>query len=499
MIMKTRLSRQFVLLLPLLAVFILFSCEKNLPPRIIKTEFAREPGIGNYNFNVRVEASDPELNKLTYQWSAAKGTFTGPTDQTDALWVAPATTVDDTYQLFITVSDGDAETMDTLVIPVAALRFAKLTGFALFTGCKVPVGGAIITLDGKTDTTELDGSFGFDGVRVGRQTITAQKPDFTVGTTKLMVVEGINNALVNLTSSKYTCKLSGKITGNMTHNPKPYYKVTILNADFTDSQLSFISSADGDYEISGIPLGLARLIVRDDVRARMETLVYLETEERVFNIAVPEPFRFTDSRDNKEYEAVRISSKIWMAQNLAFIPHVSPSFDQGGIWVYGYSGFDPAAAKATENYTKYGCLYDWTTATATTHGNGRDICPSGWHLPDDDEWKSLELALGMEAVELDSTGWRFTGDVGKKIKIETGWESDGNGSNSSSFSAIPAGYRYATGGFLGMGGFATFWTSTVYDKESSYRRYLYYNQNAIGRFNDFNTSGFSVRCVKDLN
>jgi uncharacterized protein (TIGR02145 family) len=105
----------------------------------------------------------------------------------------------------------------------------------------------------------------------------------------------------------------------------------------------------------------------------------------------------------------------------------------------------------------------------------------------------------MEAVELDSTGWRFTGDVGKKIKIETGWESDGNGSNSSSFSAIPAGYRYATGGFLGMGGFATFWTSTVYDKESSYRRYLYYNQNAIGRFNDFNTSGFSVRCVKDLN
>ncbi len=495
--MKNQLIRQIIRLIPLMAVFMLFSCEKNLPPRITKTEFAREPGIGNNNFDVRVEASDPELNPLTYRWSAKKGSFSGPTDQTDAIWVAPVSSTDDSYEVIISVSDGQAETSDTLSITVQALRFAKLTGFALFTNCKVPVGGAIIRVDGKTDTTALDGSFSFDGVRVGRQTITAEKPDFTVGMTKLMVSEGVNTALIDLTSEKYTCKLYGNITGNMSHNPKPFYTVTILNPDNSDSGLKFISGVDGYYEISGIPLGLVRLIVRDDVRARMETLVYLETTDHLFNILVPEPFRFTDSRDNMEYEAVRISSKIWMAQNLAYIPHVAPSFDQGGIWVYGYSGYDPAAAKATDNFTKYGCLYDWKTATSPDNANGKDICPPGWHLPDDDEWKSMELALGMEATELDSTGWRFSGDVGKKIKFEAGWDSDGNGSNSSSFSALPAGYRYATGGFLGMGGFATFWTATVFDAASSYRRYLYYNQPAIGRFNDFITSGFSVRCVKN--
>jgi len=495
--MTTRLSRLIFPLILAAMGFFLFSCEKNLPPRIIKTEFAKLPGIGNNSFTVRVEASDPELDPLSYRWEADKGSFTGATDQNEAVWAAPVTLSDGSYKIVVNVSDGKDETSDTLFIPVQAMKFAKLTGFALFTGCKIPVGGAVVTIDGKTDTTGLDGSFDIDGIRVGRQTITARKPDFTTGAVDILVKEGVNNAVVRLTSGKYTCRLYGNIFGNMSQQPKPYYIVTILNPDNTLSELTNISSAGGDYEISGIPHGLVRLIVKDDLRARMETLIYLETAERLFNIAIPEPFRFIDSRDNREYQAVRISSQIWMAENLAYIPHVTPSFEQGGIWVYDYSGFDPGTARLTDNYKKFGCLYDWPTAISDLHGNGKDICPPGWHLPEDAEWKNMELALGMDPAELDSTGWRFSGDVGKKIKFEAGWDSDGNGSNSSSFSALPSGYRYATGGFLGMGGFATFWTASEFDAGSAFRRYLYYNQPAIGRFNDFTTSGFSVRCVKD--
>ncbi len=474
------------------------SCEKNFPPRIVNTEFARQPGIGNNSFTVRVEATDAELDPLTYQWSAPEGTFEDA-DRSEAIWTAPATATDKDYEVVIAVSDGKDQTFDTLLIPVVAVRFAKLSGVAQFTGCKLPVGGAIIRIDGKSDTTALDGTFEIDGVRVGRQKITAEKTDFTTGQTDIMIREGQNSAIVKLTSPKYTCRLYGTIFGNMSNAPKSFHTITVLNPDFTDSDLKFISGSDGSYEIAGIPFGLTRLIVRDDIRARMETIVFLEVPEYQFNVAVPEPFRFTDTRDNHEYQAVRISSQIWMAENLAYLPHVSPSFTQGGIWVYGFSGFDVATARLTENYPKYGCLYDWKTAVSDTMGNGRDICPPGWHLPDDGEWKSMEIALGMDPIELDSTGWRFSGDVGRKIKLESGWDSDGNGSNSSSFSAKAAGYRYATGGFLGMGGFATFWTASEYDNESAYRRYLYYNQGAIGRFNDFMTSGFSVRCVKDRN
>lgn len=495
--MTTRLNRIFPVLFLALLGMMIFSCEKNLPPRITKTESARQPGIGNNSFSVRVEASDPELDQLTYQWTAPTGTFQGATNRNEAIWTAPETTMDKDFEVIITVSDGKASTSATILIPVQAVKFAKVTGFAMFTGCKMPVGGAVITLDGKMDTSNLDGSFELDGIRTGRQTLTAEKPDFTTGTIDIKVEEGLNNAIVHLTSAKYTCRLYGNIFGSRTHEPKKFYIVTILNPDYTPSELTNVAGQNGDYEISGIPLGFVRLIVRDDVRARMETLVYLETPEHLFNIAVPEPFTFFDARDNKEYTAVQISSQSWMAENLAYIPHVSPSYEQGGIWVYGYSGFDTTAAKATGNYKKYGCLYDWPTAVSDNNGNGRDICPTGWHLPDDDEWKSLETALGMDPIELDSLRWRFSGDVGKKLKFELGWESDGNGTNSSSFSALPGGQRYAVGGFLGIGGFANFWTATEFDEGSSLRRHLYYSQNAIYRLNDFKTSGFSVRCVKD--
>lgn len=473
------------------------SCEKNLPPRIIKTEFARLPGIGNNSFTVRVEASDPELDKLTYHWVSAEGAFDGPVDQSEAIWTAPVSNSDDSYQVFIEVSDGQDRISDTLFISVQAVRFAKLTGIAFFTGCKVPVAGAIVSMEGKTDTTKMDGSFVFDGIRVGRQSITAEKAGFTTGSVDVLVKDGVNKAVVQLTSDIFTCRLHGNIFGNISHDPKSFHTVIVLNPDNSKSQLTNISGPDGDYEIRGIPFGLARLVVMDDTRARMETIVYLEESEHLFNFALPEPFRFTDTRDNHEYQAVKISSQTWMAENLAYLPHVSPSYEQGGIWVYGYSGFDVNAASATENFRKYGCLYDWPTAISDNQGNGKDICPPGWHLPDDAEWKGLEQALGMDPMELDSVGWRFTGDVGNKLKFESGWDSDGNGSNSSSFSSKPAGYRYATGGFLGLGGFATYWTATTFDKESAIRRYLYNTQTAIGRFNDFTTSGFSVRCLKD--
>ncbi len=495
--LTTRFPRVIFPLMPVLIGLLLVSCEKNIAPRITKTEFARQPGIGNNNFTVRVEATDAELDPLSYEWVAAFGTFAGATDQAEAIWTAPVSASDSEYEIIIHVSDGRDQSTDTIFIAVQALKFAKVIGVAQYTGCKVPVKYAIITLDGKTDTTDIQGNFDFDGIRVGRQTIKATKPDFTEGSMDILVKEGVNDAIVKLTSAKYTSRLYGNIFGNISHKPKSYYTVTILNPDNSDSGLTNISDIDGNFEISGIPWGFTRLIVRDDVRARMETLVFLETTDYLFNIAIPEPFRFTDSRDNHEYQAVRISSQIWMAENLAYLPRVSPSYDQGGIWVYGYSGMDPVAARATANYVSFGCLYDWSTAISDDNANGRDICPPGWHLPDDGEWKSMEQALGMDPIELDSTGWRFTGDVGKKIKFEAGWESDGNGSNSSSFSAVPAGYRYANGGFLGIGGFATFWSASEFDQGSAIRRYLYHNQTGIGRFNDFTTSGFSVRCVKD--
>lgn len=487
----------FKQVLPLISLLLLFSCEKNYPPKIVKTEFVRQPGIGNTSFNLRVEASDPDLDQLTYLWESVLGEFTQSPDQSETVWEAPSSTTDREYTVRVTVSDGKAEVTDSLDILVQAITYGRISGFALYTGTRVPVPEALVSIDRKEAITDINGAFLIEGVRTGRQTLTAEKADFTMGSTEVLIKTGLVTANVNLTSEKYTGKLYGQITGNRTGEPKPFYKVIVLNPDDSESELTFISSGSGYYEVSWIPLGFRRIIVKDDVRIRMETLIYLDSPERQFNIQIPEPFLFKDTRDNREYQAVRIFGQIWMAENLAFIPRVSPPYDQGGIWVYGYSGTDVEAAKSTSNYAAYGCLYDWETAMSDDYGNGRDICPPGWHLPDDQDWKNLEQALGMDPIELDSVGWRFTGSLGRKLKFESGWDSDGNGTNSSGFAAMPAGYRAATGVFLGIFGYTNFWVASEYDTETAWRRYLYYNQLAIGRFNDFKTSGFSVRCMKN--
>jgi uncharacterized protein (TIGR02145 family) len=128
------------------------------------------------------------------------------------------------------------------------------------------------------------------------------------------------------------------------------------------------------------------------------------------------------------------------------------------------------------------------------------VCPDGWHIPSDSEWKVLEMFLGMSQVEADKNDWRGT-DQGIQLK-ETGfshWDRAlSGGSNSSGFTAIPGGFRDNKGAFYSVGQYATFWTSTgqsgtdrawyrsiFFDNEKVYRQYNYMNQ------------GFSVRCVQD--
>ncbi len=70
----------------------------------------------------------------------------------------------------------------------------------------------------------------------------------------------------------------------------------------------------------------------------------------------------------------------------------------------------------TSNCDTYGGLYQWEEMMqyVTTPG-AQGICPDGWHLPTDEEFKTMEMALGMSQSEADNTGWRGT-DEGSKLK-----------------------------------------------------------------------------------
>jgi len=146
------------------------------------------------------------------------------------------------------------------------------------------------------------------------------------------------------------------------------------------------------------------------------------------------------------------------------------------------------------NVSTYGRLYTWYTVT-----DSRKVCPDGWHLPSDEEWKELEMYLGMSQAEADSEGWRGT-DEGVKLK-ETGtthWDIPNTGANNQSgFTALPGGSRSDNGPFASIGNHGCWWSSTEYNTDYAWGRYVYYYDNNVCR-NQFNKKdGYSIRCIKD--
>jgi uncharacterized protein (TIGR02145 family) len=200
---------------------------------------------------------------------------------------------------------------------------------------------------------------------------------------------------------------------------------------------------------------------------------------------------FTDTRDNHEYTWVRIGEQIWMGRNAAYLPFVNPttvkSTTEARSYVYGFEGTSITEAMATSNYDNYGGLYNFEAA--------KIACPDGWHLPTDAEWKTMELFLGMSQADADNTGVRESGTVGLKLKATTAWGANSN-TNSSGFSAIPAGY-FSENIFNELTTAGVFWTATGFDAENAYDRYFTIATIGSDRGTWPRSDGYSVRCVRD--
>lgn len=178
----------------------------------------------------------------------------------------------------------------------------------------------------------------------------------------------------------------------------------------------------------------------------------------------PDSF-FLDPRDGQKYRQLRFGEKVWMGSNLNY---EAP----GDCWLY-------PDRDDSRSEVPYGRLYDWETA--------KRACPPSWHLPTDFEFQQLEIALGMNFYA-DHTGWRWYGNVGRKMQDLQGWHSDSL-SNRSGFAALPGGY-YDPGNevlpFKNRGTHGYYWTST----ELNFDLNLFiHNQDQARPFSLISTNG----------
>ena len=195
-----------------------------------------------------------------------------------------------------------------------------------------------------------------------------------------------------------------------------------------------------------------------------------------------------DVRDSAIYEMVRIGSQTWMKENLNF----DYKIDGASFGTYCYNN-------SADSCAKYGKLYTWAAAmdSATTGcGYGKEceadtgrvqgICPNGWHLPDSVEWRELFTATAA------------TGDpAGTALKTETGWHDNGNGTNSSGFSAVPSGFMNSNGQYDVAAWNAYFWSSKENDGNKANNVRLYYGYTYPLQYNYDKKFGHAVRCLKN--
>ncbi|MCF8236508.1 MAG: hypothetical protein K9H13_12305 [Bacteroidales bacterium] len=149
----------------------------------------------------------------------------------------------------------------------------------------------------------------------------------------------------------------------------------------------------------------------------------------------------------------------------------------------------------------YGGLYQWTEMMKYTPVEGsRGICPEGWHIPTDEEWKVLEGTVDSQHNIGDEI-WNGYGnrgyDAGGNLKSTSGWNNNGNGTDLFGFTILPAGVN--GNNFYNISNFGFFWTSTRYNlSDEPYHRSTVFANSTISRANNYGSgNGFSVRCIKD--
>ena len=203
-----------------------------------------------------------------------------------------------------------------------------------------------------------------------------------------------------------------------------------------------------------------------------------------------------DQRDGKVYNTVSIGEQCWMAENLnagEMILSDAEPVAESGIEKYCYDD-DPG------NCELYGGLYTWDELMQNTLvESSQGVCPEGWHVPSDYEWKLLERTIGMSVAASDSAAWRGTDEGGKLKAAGTAfWNPPNTGAtNSTLFSALPSGMMYHDGSFSGKGDFAVYWTSTPVLETQVWYRYLHTNETRIMRVDGYRPNTTPVRCVKD--
>jgi uncharacterized protein (TIGR02145 family) len=203
--------------------------------------------------------------------------------------------------------------------------------------------------------------------------------------------------------------------------------------------------------------------------------------------------------EGQVYNTIQIFSQCWLKENLNV-----------GTMIYG--GQDQTYNSIKEKYcydnnpdscTKYGGLYQWKEMMQYTTLQGvQGICPPGWHIPTDEEWKVLEGAVDRR-YGIGDPEWDISSDLrglnaGRNLKSIGSWWYAGNEADLFGFSGLPGGHHDFHGYFVLVGLYGYWWSSTEDYFHNGWVRIISHDRPEVYLQTVSEESfGFSVRCLLD--
>ena len=195
--------------------------------------------------------------------------------------------------------------------------------------------------------------------------------------------------------------------------------------------------------------------------------------------------------DGNVYKTVLIGTQLWFAENLKTSKYNDgspiPNIPDKSQWQNNTTGAWCYYNNDATNNAKYGNLYNWYVVSPIANGN-KNVCPTGWHVPTNDEWSILYIFLGNNAGEDD------------KLKDINNWNKENKkATNSSGFTGLPGGIR-DVGYFKEIGYSGYWWSSTDFFSGSTGGHFILRYDNSFNEkdyFGSFYGNGLSIRCVKN--
>lgn len=291
------------------------------------------------------------------------------------------------------------------------------------------------------------------------------------------------------------------------------------NSSIKILQTSCVTNRPGSLEYIGGEISSPQLKVMRDIRdfiyAPGDTLLFIGYTDTIQSGILDNPeeshtytFQFATNipclgmsiveYGSRVYNTIQIFSQCWLKENLnagIMIPGSQWMTDNGVIEKYCYDD-------DTNNCNIYGALYWWDEMMQYVTQQGvQGICPPGWHIPTDEEWKVLEGAVDSQYGIGDSI-WDYNGerglDAGTNLKATNGWYYGGNGTDLFGFSGLPGGYHDSAGFFALMGEDGNWWLSNEDNISYAYGRTLVNWNEGVDRWTSwYKAYSFSVRCLRD--